>query len=377
MLRIQRELLAELLLSFLLSAFVVTAVVFLGVMLRFVRDGGGALGAEALWTLLPNMAPVALSYSIPFAWLTATGFVVGRWASDHELMALSTAGVHLRTLAVPVIAFGVLLGIGGMYYNGWEVPIKNREMRAGLRDYLPRFLSSLRGTERSVAFDLGRLSFERFDEGSRRLLGVELDRTDRHGKLLEKVAAASLHLEHVEELGGEDGLRLDLKDAFVQGTSRGGEEVSWGGSRGVVVGHVQRVGASVGFNEFFGGLRWSARPRDLTIDELFYANENRGMIRGRQRDIQIALHGTLAKGSAAFFLGLFALSMAMALPPSSHRVRDFVIATAPAILTFYPLQIAGPTLARSGSVPPWVVMWLPHVVLTAASCVLLRKAFRR
>jgi lipopolysaccharide export system permease protein len=376
-LRIQRELLAELLLSFVLSALVVTAVVFLGVMLRFVRDGGGALGAAALWTLLPNMAPVALSYSVPFAWLTATAFVVGRWSSDHEFMALSTAGVHLRTLAVPVIAFGILLGVAGMYYNGWEVPVKNREMRARLRDYLPRFLSSLRGTERSVAFDRGRLSFERWDEESRRLLGVELDRRNGSGHLQEKVVAASLRLEHVTSADGEQGLRLGFDDAFVMSTPRGGAEMSWRGRHGVVVGHVQRVGASVGFNEFFGGQRWAARPRDLTISELFYANENRGMVRGTHRDIRIALHGRLASGAAALFLGLFALSMALALPPSSHRVRDFVITTAPAVLTFYPLQIAGPTLARSGSVPPWLIMWLPNILLLAGSVVLLRKAFRR
>ena len=377
MLRIQRALLGELLLIFVLSGVMVTAVVFMGVMLRAVQGGGGALGTGALLTLLPHMLPIATTYSVPFAWMTATAFVFGRWSSDHELVALSAAGIHPRTLIGPYVMCSVVLGVAGMLHNGWSVPIEHREMRAELSDYLPQFMSSLRGTERSVTFDLGRLSFERWDERERALVSVQLDRRDRNGRLGEMVIAARLRLQQVEEANSEPGLRLEFEDAFVMRAPQGEPEMSWQGAKGVTVGHVQRVGASMLFNDFLGAARFRSRPRDLTIGELLYALENDGIVRGSVTDLRIAFHGRLAAGAAAFFLGLFALAMAMALPASSHRVRDFTLCTAPAVLIFYPLQIAGPTLVRSLDVSPWFMMWLPNLILLGASILLVAMAVRR
>jgi len=376
-LRIQRALLGELLLIFVLSGIMVTAVVFLGVMLRAVQGGGGALGSGALLALLPHMLPIAATYSVPFAWLTATAFVFGRWSSDHELVALSAAGIHSRTLIGPYVMCSVILGVAGMLHNGWSVPIENRALHATLSDFVPQFLSSLRGSERSVTFDLGRLSFDRWDERDRALVSVELDRRDRNGRLGEKIIAARLRLQQVSEANHEPGLRLEFEDAYVMRAPQGEPEMSWQGAKGVTVGHVQRVGASMLFNDFLGAARFRSRPKDLTIGELLYALENDGIVRGSVPDLEIAFHGRLAAGVAALFLGLFAMAMAMALPASSHRVRDFTLCTAPAVLIFYPLQIAGPTLARSLHMSPWLMMWMPHLVLLGASILLLAKAVRR
>lgn len=377
MLRIQRALLAELLLIFLLITTVVTAAIFLAVAVRFLAEGGGALGSTLIVELLPRLLPMSLTYSVPFAWLAAMALVLGRWVSDHEIVALKSAGVPPRVIAVPVLALSALLAIGGMYFNGFHVPKATRMLNASLSDYVPQFLTSLRGADRSVTFNLARLSFDRWDPAERCFVGVELDQREFRGQLKMKVMMQRLRLARILERSQEEGLSLELQSAYIVQVPEGAPEVSYGAQKPLIIGRVERVGASTLFNEFFGALAFRYRPRHMTIPEIMYGLEQGGIARGSMTEFRVALHGRLALGSAAFFLGLFALSVMLVLPPSSHRVRDFMLCFAPSVLIFFPLQLAGPSIARSTPVPAWLAMWSPNLVLLTLSLILLRRGARR
>ena len=377
MLRIQRALLAELLFIFVLITVVVTGAVFLIVSLRFVSDGGGALGSQLLLTLLPSLLPLSLSYAIPFSWLAATSLVLGRWVADHECLAIQASGVHLRAIAVPLLAVGALLGLGGMVFNGWHVPVADREISASLREFVPQFLSSLKGSDRSVSFSAGRLSFDRWDPQQEAFLAVEIDQRTREGELQMKVSMETLRLARIAEGGAEEGLQLETEGAFLQRVVAGGLEVEYGDDAPVVMGYVERVGGSTLFNQFFGELRYLFRPRSMTVPELVYAVERGGVARGSIEEAQIAMHGRLALGAASFFLGMFALAVMLVVPPTGRRIRDFMLCFLPAVLIFFPLQMAGPSIARSAPVPPWLAMWSPNLVLFGVAIALLFRAFRR
>jgi len=377
LLRIQRALLVELLVMFVLITFVVTSAVFLGVSLRFMRGGGGALSSQLLIQLLPNLLPLALSYSVPFSWLAAAALVLGRWVSDHEIVAVKSSGAHLRVLVVPFLTLSLVLGLGGMYYNSFVVPQANRRIRAGLKDFLPQFLESLRGSERSVAFTKGRISFERWDAGQHAFIGAELDRRRGDGSLVEKGLIQALGIQRIGGAGEEEGLRFDVKEAFLITVPEGEAIVTSSANAPFVMGHVERIGASTKFNDFFGGARFRYRPLDMSMPELLYAHERGGIARGSIQELRISIHGRLALGSAAFFLGFFALSVMLVVPPSGRRVLDFMLCFLPSILIFFPLQIAGSSLARSTPAPPWLAMWAPNLVLGTLACLLLWRAFRR
>ncbi|MDJ0521228.1 MAG: LptF/LptG family permease [Planctomycetota bacterium] len=377
MLRIQRALLAELLFIWLLITAVVTTAVFVGVSARFLGQGGGALGGAVLAELLPRLLPMALTYSVPFSWLAATALVLGRWVSDHEVVALKSAGVPPRVIAVPLLAFAALLSVGGMWFNGFVVPEYSRTLRASLRESVPQFLSSLRGADRVVTFDLARLSFERWDPAERAFIGVELDQRERDGTLKTKIVMQRLRLERLVDREREEGLSLDIEKAYIVQTPGGAPEVSFGGRKPLIVGRVERVGASTFVNELIGGHVFRYRPRHLTVREIIYGLEAGGIIRGNRTELAVALHGRLALGSASFFLGLFALAVMLWLQPSSHRVRDFMLCFAPAVLVFFPLNLAGPSIAKSTPVPAWLAMWSPHLILLAVSLVLLYRGGRR
>ncbi|MDA1195301.1 MAG: LptF/LptG family permease [Planctomycetota bacterium] len=377
MLRIQRALLIELWFAFVLITCVVTGAVFIGVSLQLLQDGGGILGEALLTTLLPKLLPLSLAYAIPFSWLAATALVLGRWVADHECLAIQAAGVHLRTIAAPVLALGVLLSVGGMWWNGFHVPRSDRDLSASLREFLPQFLSSLKGADRSISFSGGRFSWERFDEETQEFVSVEIDKRDHEGRLAQKVTMQGLHLARVAESGGEEGLVLETRDAYLLRVVEGDPAVEHSDQAPFVMGHVQDIGASTLFSQFFGAARFLYRPNNLTVPELAYAVERGGIARGSVPEVEIALHGRLALGAASFFLGLFALAVMFSVPPTGRRIRDFMLCFAPAVLCFFPLQIAGPAIARSSSAPVWVSMWAPNMLLLAAACVLLTKAFRR
>lgn len=377
MLRIQRALLIELLILFVLITFVITCSVFLGVSLQLMRDGGGALGGALLTTMLPKLLPLSLAYAVPFAWLAATALVLGRWVADHEVTAIQSCGVHLRTLAAPILAAGVLLSVGGMWWNGWRVPQSDRDLGATVREFLPRFLASLKGADRSVSFSSGRLSWDYYDEDADEFVSVEIDKRGGDGRLTEKAFMQRLRLARVREGGGDQGLELVTRDSYIMRVLDGDPSVDYTDEAPVAMGHVESIGASTLFNQFFGAARFLYRPRNLTVPELLYAVERGGVARGSVRESKIALHGRLALGGAAFFLGLFAVGMMLVVPPTGRRIRDFMLCFGPAVLLFFPLQIAGPAMARNLPMPIWLSMWAPNILLFVLAAILLAKAFRR
>lgn len=377
MLRIQRALLIELILTFVLIVSVVTAIVFGGFTIRFVTTGGEALGAQLMGALLPKLIPVALAYSAPFAFLAAVALVMGRWVADHEVTALKAAGLHVRTIYLPVVALGCVLGAAGALYNANGVAASHRAVRSSLKDFIPQFLHSLQGADRSISFSSGRLSWQSFDPVTHEFVGTELDKRHPDGRLQQKFCVRRLRLEHVQGEEDGDGLHFLLQDGVLLAVPGGQMEVRQGGNGQMALGQVRSIAASTGMGEFLGANRFLYRPKDMVLDELVYVIRRGAVQRGSADDARVAFHGRLALGSASFFLGLFAVAMALFLRPSSRRVRDFVICTAPAILIFFPLLLAGPSFARSSGLPIWLAMWAPNIILLLVGSGLLVMSARR
>jgi hypothetical protein len=57
-------------------------------------------------------------------------------------------------------------------------------------------------------------------------------------------------------------------------------------------------------------------------------------------------------------------------------VRDFIVCFLPSVILFFPLLLAGHTLARTGW-PAWLAMWSSNLVLGVGALGLLAVAFRR
>lgn len=376
MLRFQRALLAELLFIFFGVLAVTTAVIFAGITLRLLAQGEGA-GTDLLLDLLPSLLPLALSFSIPFAWLAAVSLVLGRMVSDHEVMALKAAGLHLRVVALPVLAVGALLSVATVSLGAYGVPESQRSLRAGVRRYLPVFLTSLRHVDRTVTLGNGRFSFSRYADGA--FHDVELDRRGANGELDVKVLARRVTIRSASEEGGQDALEFVFDDAIWLRPAGSGEPMleRRSGESTLQTGTVERIGASVLFSEFFGTRRFLERPRDMTLPELAYANQRGGVWRGSMHRVQKALHGRIALGLAPLVLGLFATAVALLVPPTGRRVRDFLLGFLPPVLLYFPIYLAAYSTGGSGQVPEWLAMWSANLVVGSLGLGLLQWAYRR
>ncbi|MFM8386024.1 MAG: LptF/LptG family permease [Planctomycetia bacterium] len=376
-LRVQRALLVELAVTAVLAVGILTALLFTGFSIQLLSRAGGTLGSGLLWELVPSLLPPALGYSLPFGWLAAVSFTVGRWVNDHEMTSLRAAGVHVRTIAVPVIAVSVLLGVVGMALSAWVTPHAQRDVREGTRDHVERFLSSLSGADRSVLLGSVRLSFDHYGEGV--FHGVELDRRDpRTGRLETKVLAERLALSQFHREGEGSSLGLDLEQGCLVQVGEGGEaEVVGATGQDLRLAQVQQLGGSTPFLDFLQLDRFTARARDMDVRDLLYVLERGPVVRTTVVEAEMSLHGRLALGCAPLPMGLFALAMALLLPPSGRRVRDFVLSFLPATLVYFPLLLASTGLAAALPTPTWVAMWLPVTVLGSLSLALLAWAWRR
>lgn len=376
MLRIQRALLLELGLVLLVVVGVITAVLFSGLSINLMAQAGEAAGTALLGELLPSLLPTALAYSLPFGWLVAVSLVVGRWVNDHEVTSLRAAGVHVRTLALPVVALSAVLTLVGLGISLYVVPDAQHAVREATRGQLHLFLASLRDVNRSVTLGNGRMSFRAFEGGVFR--DVELDRRDGDGRLETKALARSLDLKQITRDEGSAGLSIELRDGYVLQSVAGGEAaLTPAGSTVIHLAKVEALGGSTQFNSYFGLPRYLAGPRDLNLPSLIYVRLYGGAWRAQGANLEEAIHGRLVQGCAPLVLGCFALGVALLLPPTGRRVRDFLVAFVPATLLFYPLHLGSRGLSAALPFPIWVGMWAPVMVVGPLALGLLLWAGRR
>lgn len=82
--------------------------------------------------------PDIIHLVVPIAMLLASLFTVGRLDTTHELTAIRAAGRSVRRFVIPLLFFGLLISGGMIYFDGWVVPVANKEHFAIDRQYLGR-----------------------------------------------------------------------------------------------------------------------------------------------------------------------------------------------------------------------------------------------
>ncbi len=105
---LQRYILRELLVNFIVAWAIVIAVFAIGLIFQTVRDTTGGLADVLLRTSV-----IALAYATPWAIIiasaTAATLTYGRLAADNEIDAIRTSGIHLNRVVMPGLLFGFIL----------------------------------------------------------------------------------------------------------------------------------------------------------------------------------------------------------------------------------------------------------------------------
>jgi lipopolysaccharide export LptBFGC system permease protein LptF len=273
-------------------------------------------------------------------------------------------------------AAGAVVALAGIAFDGWVVPRTQRELKQGLARHLEAFLGSLGDANRTIVLGDGRFSYGRYEAGV--FHDVELDQRGTDGTLKRKFVARRARIRRIEVPDHADGgLEFVLEDARIFDATLGGAPEQRSQAEVTFQTAIaQQIGGSTLFNEFFQTRKYLVRTKEMTVSELLYAARRGGVWRGAPRDVLIHLHGRLALGASPFALGLLAMALALVLPATGGRVRDFVLCFLPPILAFFGLHLLGPPLVQAG-VPAWIALWSSNVVVGVAGLALFAVAFRR
>ncbi|MCC7138688.1 MAG: LptF/LptG family permease [Planctomycetes bacterium] len=377
MLRVQRVVLVELVTTLLLTLLVVTAVLFAGLCLQ-TMSRFDVVDLSFLLTLLPPLLPVAIAFSLPFAYLLAVALVYGRLVSDRELVALRISGVHPRAVASPALSLGAVLGLVSLALTGWVLPEGSLAGQLQESNLADQFLGQLASSRRSVTTSRCRFSFGRYEPAGRpgtagvfRDFEMDLRASDAGGTA--KILGDELRL-----LRQEDGA-LVLKSPrayFLQAGGTRGPQVSV--SRAMLeVGHVEDLGASAAFNDLLGVDRVEVKARQVALPDVFYLVQRGELSRVPLRRSLTELHGRLATAVLPLLFALVSVGVCFQLSPRARRLTGFLLAFLPILVVHIPLWVAGKSLSDAGRVPAWAGMWLPDAGLLAVGIVLFGRAYRR
>jgi lipopolysaccharide export system permease protein len=402
LLRIQRFIFVELVVTLVLTLFVVTAVLFAGLCLQTMGRFDG-LSLRFLMTLLPPLLPLAIAFSLPFAYLLAVALVYGRLVADRELVAIRIAGIHPRVAAAPAIALGAFLSVASLLFTGWVLPEGAMALELRKGDLAEQFLSQLSSSQHVVTTPQCRLSWASYEPSSKagepgvfrdfeldlrggetrgetKILGEELSLARQDDGTI-VVSSPRAFLARVQGTG----LELSLKKGYVKnvgpvegvGPPAGFNDLSFKSFYRFSVGHVESLEASTGFNELIGARRFEAKARQVPLPDVFYLVRRGNLDRVPLRRSLTELHLRFSTAAMPLLFALVAVGICFQLSTRTRRLTGFLSASLPVLFVHIPLWLAGMSLSDSGRVPAPVAMWAPDAVLLVAGTALFARSYRR
>lgn len=100
------------------------------------------LNFEVIFTYYIYFTPEIIKLITPVAMLLSTLFTVSRFNSYSEMTAINSAGISYFRFSYTLIAFGILVTLLSVYFNGWVVPKSNSSKLNFERTYLKKNLIS-------------------------------------------------------------------------------------------------------------------------------------------------------------------------------------------------------------------------------------------
>jgi lipopolysaccharide export system permease protein len=137
-------------------------------------------------------APKCVSYALPISLLFAVSFTLGNMYSNNELIAIFGSGVSLSRFVLPFVVLGLVLSVGGFFFED-RVVIDSLKAKSSLTRQLLRQRVSYSNSDLTVISASGRIVYraEYFNDAETSISGVTVVVRDESGKFLERLNAQS------------------------------------------------------------------------------------------------------------------------------------------------------------------------------------------
>ncbi|MCG3135246.1 MAG: hypothetical protein HMLKMBBP_02770 [Planctomycetes bacterium] len=375
--RLQRYLLRELLLSFLLIALIVTALFFAAAMLSFLRQYS-ELSLGSVLRAAPYILPLSFPVTLPLSFLVACLLTFGRYADDNEFLAHQMAGIHPWHAAAPALMVAVLIAAGTMKLNTDVIPFatlaKKEVARSEVREVLRKIDDPSRTAIRCEEFEMSWTG--RGPQGLRDVV-ISWEQAPEDGEKDAKPVRRTARAAHarVDVARIDDGLFvLDLDDFEMQVPDDGG-----GPGRRLVEARRQ---LALSVDQLTG------EPESMKlkgVDELSSAQILYQVRRGVDRQ------GADVVDYRRRLLTDFWKRIAVALSPIAFavvgaglglaggrgsRMAALLTAIVVALVLYYPILLGGAALSKKGTLPPPLAMNLANLFVLSFGTWRLGKVFR-
>ena len=322
----------------------------------------GGIGAALL--------PGVLIFSIPLA--TLAGIIVGfsRMGSDSEIVAMRAAGVGSWTMIWPALLIGLLFTGATAYLHLKEAPEAARDLERialqgalakldspvepGTFSTLPRYVIYVRDGDKQQG-TWGRVFIFGQRDKNTEVFTARSGRIDSSGEQSELVLSDVLSAKLPNSNSD------DQSDAPATAPLVGG-----GGQKSYVVERSDQLRFSI--NTGRADIMQRLNQRDTNADSMDW-----GDLRGRaasgspaeQKEAVRVLNRRAALSVSPFFFALLAAALGLRIRRGGRSVG--VLLTLIVVIIYYLISLLGESLARVGTVSPYVGPWLATVFIFALS----------
>ena len=359
-----RSLLREMVPTFILAAGVTTFLLLVNALFKLADlfISHSLSSRDALSFVLLGL-PHVVVLTIPIGALFAVLMTAGRLSADSELIALHSCGVPLSRVARPLLAAGFALFVLDLVLTTVVMPPANRALgRLTLRVALSGAKASIEPRVFIEEFTGLVLYVDRIDRESGRWNGVLLfDQTATTDEVL--VTADIGELSTDPRTGAA---WLTLRDAVTHRLQPDRPDKYNTNINTLMQIRLEAPGSSTGLRKV--GVR-ETDTRDLL------ARFTDPQLKAAERlDARVEVHKRIAIPGAALLFAFVGFPLGVR---NRRGGRSFGLTmSALLVVVYYVLLSNGELLARSGSVPPALGIWLPNVAMALVGVVLLRRASR-
>ena len=401
----------ELLKVFLFTLAGLTGLFMIGLVIQQANQMG--LSAGQTLQVIPLLVPITFPYTIPATTLFASCVVYGRLSNDNEVVAMKAAGLDPLTLLRPALALGAVTAVATAGLQYAVIPRCWQEIQAQLLEDPEEILYNTLKREKRLRSPSPTVPYAVYvrDVQGRRLLDVvikqrktaKLDNGQpapieyenvaraREARLIVNLEKGTLAIDPDRWVWADNSTRAESKDGSPmeiplpdvltgkQVKSRAAA-LEWTEIEARIAQlEAARVKKAADRDET---RELKARPgnpphlqNELGLRDIDLSNQ----IRDADREVRNLRYETYVRPALAFGCLCFAV---IGCPVGMWANRadylsTFVICFLPAVLTYYPLLLAGGGLARDGKVPMAVGVWGANTIVAVLAVVLTFRLIRR
>jgi lipopolysaccharide export system permease protein len=305
-------------------------------------------------SFLPAVVPISLLFSILLTF--------GQLSNDSEIVAMKAIGYHLGHLLAPAVVLSTMVAILSAYISFYGAPWGNRGFEV--------LFQKLANTKAAATIQQGVFTDGFFD------LVLYADEVDSKNGKLKKVFI-------YDERDNEMPITVIAQEGYVVESDP--QFRGKGVTLKLVSGNIHSSGdknyTKIDFQSYGINLINTATdqvreksPPSLTYDDLKTSMNDPSKSIEDKRIVEAEYHKRWAIAAACILFGVLGVGAGTSTNRRAARASGLVVSLV-IMVAYWVIYISGESMARNGTLPAWLAMWIANILFGFASIWTVKKAW--